>query len=194
MAWFLWLQVQYADTATVICTWLATGLTALDVLANWKVSCSEYHQVNGQHSSQYLLYCVVTCVLHCTDMSFLDICLDSILDNLYESAVFKDYLNSKGWSGKDLVVKLCEMLDSGALSITYRNFVISPATVVCLTCTNDIVRGLIYDYRRSIPDEEFPESVTSRPNCNLGRECITQYTDLTHARCVWEWSGTLWDQ
>lgn len=59
--------------------------------------------------------------------------------------------------------------------------VVSSSSAVCSLCADQIYAGLLFHYRRNIPREDLPETVTDRPHCWSGIQCHAQHQSLEHA-------------
>ncbi|EPY21792.1 E3 ubiquitin-protein ligase CHFR [Strigomonas culicis] len=55
-------------------------------------------------------------------------------------------------------------------------------SVLCARCAPTVFAALLFHYRRAIPAEELPESVTRRPHCWYGVNCRTQFSKQQHAQ------------
>ena len=55
-------------------------------------------------------------------------------------------------------------------------------TSVCRPCCQRVFAALLYHLRRSIPRDALPKEVTDRPNCWYGKECRTQFKNVSHAQ------------
>lgn len=126
------------------------------------------------------------CLGKLKDMNFGKACLAGlILNNAYESTIFKNYLEAKGLSVRDvLAVCLAKMVngeytcvDKGR--ITSQNGINTP---ICFDCGLKNFQDLAYCYRRDIPNEDLPAEVTARPNCHWGKNCRTQRNKPDHAK------------
>jgi E3 ubiquitin-protein ligase CHFR len=53
--------------------------------------------------------------------------------------------------------------------------------VLCRNCTMTVFSDLVFDYRKSIPQDQLPRSVTGRADCWYGRDCRTQSHNSRHA-------------
>jgi E3 ubiquitin-protein ligase CHFR len=53
---------------------------------------------------------------------------------------------------------------------------------VCQRCSVRVFAELLFHYRRNIPADDLPESVTRRSNCWYGKECRTQFHKPQHAQ------------
>lgn len=53
---------------------------------------------------------------------------------------------------------------------------------VCARCSENAFAALLFHYRRAIPSQELPESVTKRSNCWYGAQCRTQFHKVQHAQ------------
>lgn len=118
-------------------------------------------------------------------MDFHSTCLNGILGNAYESNILKSYLESKNLSIRDFVLAVCTWMGTGTNAATSSgSHLLTPDTYVCHVCALVALKKLAYDYRKDIPKEEFPESVTRREDCYWGKECRTQFKNPHHAMYV----------
>lgn len=113
-------------------------------------------------------------------------CLNGILGNAYESNILKSCLESKHWSINDFVQAICNWMGSVATVTTSSSssVTITPDTYICHVCALSALKKLAYGYRRDIPNEDLPDSVTRREDCYWGKECRTQYKNPVHAMYV----------
>lgn len=59
--------------------------------------------------------------------------------------------------------------------------VLTVSSPVCRICADSIYASLLFHYRRSIPRDDLPASVTERPHCWGGIQCQAQHQSVTHA-------------
>ena len=124
------------------------------------------------------------------DLNLHTTCLNGILGNAYESNILKSYLESKSFSIRDFVQELCAWMGGSGIhvtSVTPSHTHITPDTYVCHGCGLRALKDLAYHYRKAIPKEDLPTSVTEREDCHWGKECHTQFNKPAHAMYV---SGT----
>ncbi|GFR59170.1 E3 ubiquitin-protein ligase CHFR [Elysia marginata] len=126
------------------------------------------------------------CLGKLKDMNFGKGCLAGlILNNAYESMIFKNYLEAKGLSVRDvLAVCLAKMVNreytcQDEARITSLNGINTP---ICFTCGLKNFQDLAYCYRRDIAHEDLPAEVTARPDCHWGKNCRTQKNKPDHAK------------
>ncbi|RUS79152.1 hypothetical protein EGW08_013099 [Elysia chlorotica] len=120
------------------------------------------------------------------DMNFGKGCLPGlILNNAYESRIFKNYLEAKGLSVRDLLAAcLAKLVNrvytcTDAARIATQNGINTP---ICYACGIKNFQDLAYCYRRDIDKEELPAEVTARPDCHWGKNCRTQVGKPEHSR------------
>lgn len=104
---------------------------------------------------------------------------DLISGNLFESKILKDYLTAKKMTIKDLCQVCCARLADHTYCATDPR--LRPETHTCYKCALKAFQELAYSYRRDIPSDELPVSITARPNCYWGRMCRTQRSKPQHA-------------
>lgn len=62
------------------------------------------------------------------------------------------------------------------------NGAVTPTSAVCERCAAAIFGALLFHFRRAIPRDDLPESVTNRSNCWYGVNCRTQFHRPQHAQ------------
>ncbi|CAL1535415.1 unnamed protein product [Lymnaea stagnalis] len=120
------------------------------------------------------------------DMNFGEKCLASlILNNAYESEIFKNYMETKGLSVNDVLAACLAKMVLGEYVCTNQAVLSANDginTPVCYECGLRNFRDLAYNYMRDIPLGELPAEVKNRTNCYWGRHCHTQRNKPNHAR------------
>ncbi|XP_005106562.1 E3 ubiquitin-protein ligase CHFR [Aplysia californica] len=124
------------------------------------------------------------CIAKLKDMNFGKKCLTSlVLDNHFESAILKDYLEAKAFSVRDVLADcLAKMVTGEYTCINQMRLTNGINTPVCYACGLMIFKDLAYSYRKDIPREQLPGRVTSRSNCYWGKNCRTQRNKPEHAQ------------
>ncbi|XP_059176210.1 E3 ubiquitin-protein ligase CHFR-like isoform X2 [Physella acuta] len=126
------------------------------------------------------------CIGKFKDMNFGKKCLTSlILDNQFESEIFKNYLEGRGLSVKAVLADCLSKMVAGEFVCTNQADLMSKRginTPVCYACGLRNFKDLAYYYRKNIPNDELPAEVRSRPNCYWGKNCRTQRNKPEHAR------------
>lgn len=106
-----------------------------------------------------------------------------ILDNQFESEIFKDYIDSKGLSVKDVLQECCKQMDAGKFSVpaqgTHR---LTSETPVCYACGLNNFKQLAFQYRKTLKTADLPVKALNRPDCYWGSKCRTQRNKPHHAR------------
>lgn len=106
-----------------------------------------------------------------------------ILDNQFESEIFKDYIDSKGLSVKDVLQECCRQMDAGKFSVpaqgTHR---LKSETPVCYACGLNNFKQLAFQYRKTLNPLDLPAQAQNRPDCYWGSKCRTQRNKPHHAR------------
>lgn len=106
-----------------------------------------------------------------------------ILDNQFESEIFKDYIDSKGLSVKDVLQECCNEMEAGRFSVqaqgTHR---LTSETPVCYACGLTSFKQLAFQYRKTLKKEDLPTKALNRPDCYWGSKCRTQRNKPHHAR------------
>ncbi|WAR03521.1 CHFR-like protein [Mya arenaria] len=118
------------------------------------------------------------------EMNFGKKCLHGlILENQVESDIFKEYLEVKGLSVRDVVQECCQKLDAGVFTVpaqgTHRFTADMP---VCYACGLNNFRQLAFQYRKAISKEDLPEAYRNRQDCYWGSKCRTQKNKPHHAK------------
>lgn len=122
------------------------------------------------------------CLARFRDLTFDKTILDNlILENAYESDIFKNYMETKDLTLKDLQVICCGSLESGEYTCMDHARGLTPNTVVCYGCGLRNFRDLAYQYRSKIPPGDLPDAVRARPDCYWGKNCRTQKGKIHHA-------------
>ncbi|KAG5451860.1 E3 ubiquitin-protein ligase chfr, partial [Clonorchis sinensis] len=106
-----------------------------------------------------------------------DLPLDLLLGNHSETRILKDYLREHDISNTQFRTQCLNYLDTNM----FPGRVATLDTLVCRDCGARCLSHMVYQCRAAIPSSEFPETVTSRPNCYYGRFCRTQRTNAMHA-------------
>eukprot|EP01080_Neovahlkampfia_damariscottae_P002717 gene2717-3913_t len=109
---------------------------------------------------------------------------DSLNGNQYEREILLNYMARKSYSTNRLFVEICRKIDDGTLSTSDydESNDVSTSDYVCNFCVTEFFSSMIYDFRLSIPEDQFPKEVIQRPDCWYGRECNTQKHNLMHAK------------
>ncbi len=119
-------------------------------------------------------------------MDFPDTILNGVLNNgnVYESRVFKEYIEGKSLSIKDVLTSCCAKLESGEYTCSdSRTARMSPTTRTCYKCALKNFKDLLYLYRRDIPDSELPGEkllVGDKRNSYNYRECLWMMYTYCH--------------
>ncbi|XP_052802840.1 E3 ubiquitin-protein ligase CHFR-like isoform X2 [Mya arenaria] len=124
------------------------------------------------------------CINTFREMNFGKKCLHGlILENQVESDIFKEYLEVKGLSVRDVVQECCQKLDAGVFTVpaqgTHRFTADMP---VCYACGLNNFRQLAFQYRKAISKEDLPEAYRNRQDCYWGSKCRTQKNKPHHAK------------
>ncbi|XP_032239142.2 E3 ubiquitin-protein ligase CHFR isoform X2 [Nematostella vectensis] len=123
------------------------------------------------------------CLNQFKDMKFVDGCLTTLINNNNcESEILKNCLAGKNIGVDELLQKCLEKLDVKAYtSIDSIRHNLTSTSVICYRCGLRNFQDLAYQYRRDIPADELPASVTSKPDCYWGKNCRTQKNKPHHA-------------
>lgn len=106
-----------------------------------------------------------------------------IMDNLYESEILKDYLETKGLAVQDVLNVCLEKMQEGTYTCPDQaRYNMTGETPLCYACGLRNFKVLAYQYRFDIPPEELPATVTARPDCYWGKNCRTQRNRPQHAQ------------
>ncbi|XP_013390804.1 E3 ubiquitin-protein ligase CHFR [Lingula anatina] len=125
------------------------------------------------------------CLDRFRDLNLGQQCLDHIiLDNAYESRIFKEYLQAENLSVHDVLRKCLTKLDARDYTCpdNARLEHLTSETYICYSCGLRNFKELAYEFRRDIPADKLPATVTARPNCYWGRNCRTQRHKPLHAQ------------
>ncbi|XP_063448138.1 E3 ubiquitin-protein ligase CHFR-like [Mytilus trossulus] len=141
------------------------------------------------------------CIGKFKDLNFGKKCLNNlILENVYESEIFKNYVEANGMSVKQVLRESLVKLDTGQYTcpgkfwikkMTMENlskrqhqsrFAINSNTALCYTCGLRNFKELAYQYRKDIPRDDLPEDAQKRQDCYWGKNCRTQRTRPHHAK------------
>ena len=107
------------------------------------------------------------------------------LSNPFERGVLLDYLQTKGLAVADLVNdELLRRVGTNEFHLiaSQAGPPLDPQAGVCASCFDRAFVDLLYQYRRAIPREELPASVTARGDCWYGHGCRTQTHNALHAQ------------
>eukprot|EP00331_Platyophrya_macrostoma_P029209 CAMPEP_0176437080 /NCGR_PEP_ID=MMETSP0127-20121128/18393_1 /TAXON_ID=938130 /ORGANISM="Platyophrya macrostoma, Strain WH" /LENGTH=490 /DNA_ID=CAMNT_0017820607 /DNA_START=34 /DNA_END=1506 /DNA_ORIENTATION=- len=102
--------------------------------------------------------------------------------NTVEQSILSSYLAVAGTSVQTAWTECLQKFADGTWSHDIPNGPTGLSQVVCKPCCLRVFSGLLYHYRRAIPRDALPANVTNRPNCWYGKECRTQYKNVTHAQ------------
>lgn len=124
------------------------------------------------------------CIGKFKDLNFGKKCLNNlILENVYESEIFKNYIESKGITVKQVLRDSLINLDAGKYTCPDKGRInVNSNSAMCYTCGLRNFKELAYQYRRDIPKEDLPENVQKRQDCYWGKNCRTQRTRPHHAQ------------
>ncbi|XP_052270355.1 E3 ubiquitin-protein ligase CHFR-like isoform X2 [Dreissena polymorpha] len=85
-----------------------------------------------------------------------------ILDNQVESDIFRDYIDSKGLSVKDVLQECCRKLEAGVFTVIAQGtHQFRTETAVCYACGLASFKQLALQYRKSIKKEDLPGTSTT---------------------------------
>jgi E3 ubiquitin-protein ligase CHFR len=110
-------------------------------------------------------------------------CLEGLIcENQYESKLFSDWLVRENKTVKEVFTECLQkvMLGEFKSERIERNKVLDH--VVCLDCGLGLFRDLAYQYRASVPRDQFIDKKLTRPDCFYGKNCRTQKHNLDHAK------------
>lgn len=107
---------------------------------------------------------------------------DAFGKNSVERDILCDYLTSKGLSVQSVFLSICSKLDNREMNLRLGNAPVQCSDYCCTKCANTVFEKLIYEYRKSIPNSDFPLNVRNKPNCDYGKECWTASRNLSHAQ------------
>mmetsp|Transcript_10440 Transcript_10440/g.17073 ORF Transcript_10440/g.17073 Transcript_10440/m.17073 type:complete len:517 (+) Transcript_10440:42-1592(+) len=104
--------------------------------------------------------------------------------NTYEETVLRNWTQRPGASLSAAVRKVLDKLDDATLpqQLSHYGNAFQGTTVTCRSCTHQVLRKIMYEVRRSIPQEELPQEVASRADCWYGKNCRTQRHNPDHAK------------
>lgn len=104
--------------------------------------------------------------------------------NTIEQSILSTYLATHHLLIKDVWAATLDKFESGTWvpDMVLINGPMSADSPVCQRCAVRVFAELLFHYRRSIPADELPESVTKRSNCWYGKECRTQFHKPQHAQ------------
>ncbi|KPI83809.1 hypothetical protein ABL78_7143 [Leptomonas seymouri] len=104
--------------------------------------------------------------------------------NTIEQSILSTYLASNNIFVKDIWTTTLAKMEAGEWmpDMVLINGTMSIDSAVCQRCAVKVFAELLFHYRRSIPADALPESVTKRSNCWYGKECRTQYHKMQHAQ------------
>ncbi|XP_076107813.1 E3 ubiquitin-protein ligase CHFR-like [Mytilus galloprovincialis] len=124
------------------------------------------------------------CIGKFKDLNFGKKCLNNlILENVYESEIFKNYVEANGMSVKQVLRESLVKLDAGQYTCPDQSrFAINSNTALCYTCGLRNFKELAYQYRKDIPRDDLPEDAQKRQDCYWGKNCRTQRTRPHHAK------------
>ncbi|XP_063718012.1 E3 ubiquitin-protein ligase CHFR-like isoform X2 [Symsagittifera roscoffensis] len=128
----------------------------------------------------------VTCIDYFKEFRFTVHEFNAMLNgNRYESLILQDYLRDREISLADFFVDhiLTQLpyMESDSITATSPQ-PLTADTIICRQCAIRSAGLLCYEYRKRIPEDQLPRTVTNRPNCWYGRNCLTQRTRDHHAR------------
>ncbi|XP_060591695.1 E3 ubiquitin-protein ligase CHFR-like [Ruditapes philippinarum] len=106
-----------------------------------------------------------------------------ILDNQFESEIFRDYIDSKGLSVRDVLQECCREMDAGRFTVTAQGtHRMTSETPVCYACGLANFKQLALQFRKTLKREDLPAKAQNRPDCYWGAKCRTQKNKPHHAR------------
>ena len=107
--------------------------------------------------------------------------------NSHELRILKDYTATKQLSANDVFALCRDKLLGGEFSARRVGAVADETadwddqTCVCVRCAEHLLCDLAFQWRLTLAPEEFPSSVTDRPDCHWGKNCRTQFSRPHHA-------------
>ncbi|CAG2197656.1 CHFR [Mytilus edulis] len=124
------------------------------------------------------------CIGKFKDLNFGKKCLNNlILENVYESEIFKNYVEANGMSVKQVLRESLVKLDAGQYTCPDQSrFAINSNTALCYTCGLRNFKELAYQYRKDIPRDELPEDAQKRQDCYWGKIAEHRKQDLIMQR------------
>lgn len=104
--------------------------------------------------------------------------------NSVEQTILKEYLAAHNITVDEMMQDCLSRFKDGTWKPDLNSVSgeITPKVAVCKGCAADIYASLIFHYRRAIPDDELPETVTKRQHCWYGIQCRTQHHKVQHAQ------------
>ncbi|KPA77439.1 hypothetical protein ABB37_06837 [Leptomonas pyrrhocoris] len=104
--------------------------------------------------------------------------------NVIEQSILSTYLAAHHILVKDVWAETLVKFERGESvpNMVLINGVMSADSAVCQRCAARVFAELLFHYRRGIPSDDLPESVTRRSNCWYGKECRTQFHKPQHAQ------------
>lgn len=120
------------------------------------------------------------CLARFKDLNFSESAFDNLLlNNSYESQIFKDHCYSQERTIKDVFSTCVEKLQNGTYSCT-SNPNLSADDIICYRCGLLYFKELAYLYRKDVRSQ-LPPEVTIREDCHWGKNCRTQTHSMHHA-------------
>jgi len=120
------------------------------------------------------------CIGQLRDLNFGQQCLnDIILQNPHESQLFRQYLQSKSLTVRDLLTACCDKLEAKKYKPIARHVTVD--SPVCYKCGLREFRELAYQYRAEIAGSDMPAGSRGREDCYWGKNCRTQRGKMHHA-------------
>ncbi|XP_053376262.1 E3 ubiquitin-protein ligase CHFR-like [Mercenaria mercenaria] len=107
-----------------------------------------------------------------------------ILENQFESEIFRDYIDSKGMSVKDVLQECCKQMEAGRFTAAAQRNLhkLTSETPVCYNCGLQNFKELAFQYRKTLKQQDLPDKAQNRPDCYWGYKCRTQKNKPHHAR------------
>lgn len=104
--------------------------------------------------------------------------------NKVELVILQNYLSENKISVEEVLKDCLAHFKDGTWKpdVTSISGVVTPTVPVCHSCAERVYAALIFHYRRAIPNDMLPDSVTSRPHCWHGAQCRTQFHKVQHAQ------------
>lgn len=104
--------------------------------------------------------------------------------NTIEQSILSTYLATHNILVKNAWATSLAKFESGEWvpDMVLINGAVHADSPVCQRCAVRVFAELLFHFRRSIPSDDLPESVTRRSNCWYGKECRTQFHKPQHAQ------------
>ncbi|KAG5510518.1 hypothetical protein JKF63_06815 [Porcisia hertigi] len=104
--------------------------------------------------------------------------------NTIEQRILSNYLASHNIPLKDVWSAALAKFEAGEWipNMVLINGPMRADSPVCQGCAATVFAELLFEYRRQLPYDELPVSVTKRSNCWYGKECRTQFHTQQHAQ------------